>query len=75
MSNPPKSKWFSTPNAQRKRKEITLTLSPEARTTLDELSEAQNLPRSIVVENLILKEADALPPHGRRSRRVPPKDP
>lgn len=57
--NPKTSKWRSTPNTQRHRKEIKLTLSPEAHAKLERLARGGH--KSPVIERLIL-EAEEEPP-------------
>ena len=51
-SNPKTSRWRSTPQALRRRKAVTITLSDEARERLEEL--APDGQRSAFVEELIM---------------------
>ena len=53
-SNPKTSAWYATPQAARKRKVTSLTLSAEAIARLDALAAANDLTRSAVVERLSL---------------------
>jgi predicted transcriptional regulator len=52
--NPKTSAWYSTPQAKRKRKGLEVTLSDEAREKLDALAAAWSMPRSQVVEALVM---------------------
>lgn len=63
MSNPKDSKWFSTPAVNRKRRELKLTLSDEARAALEEMAGAGG--RSALVDKLIM-EAYAATANNRR---------
>jgi hypothetical protein len=60
--NPTASRWYSTPDAARRRRPIELTLSDEERRALDELAEAGGESRSAVVGRLIARE------HRRKAR-------
>lgn len=54
MARKPKSTdWSTTPNARRRRRMVTLTLSDEARLRLDELAHAAGETRSGMVERLV----------------------
>ena len=54
--NPKQSKWYSTPQAERHRRQIALTLSPEALEALDDIASAGQ--PSAFVERLILQERE-----------------
>lgn len=57
MCGAPKgARWFTTPNRDRKRKRLEVTLSPEALTALDELT-GPGGSKSAVIERLILEKA------------------
>jgi hypothetical protein len=58
--NPTASRWYSTPDAARRRRPIELTLSDEERRALDELAGEES--RSAIVGRLIMRE------HGRKKR-------
>lgn len=51
--NPRGSRWFSTPEADRGRPSIRLTLSPEALEKLVALAERDEVSRSALVERLV----------------------
>ncbi len=52
--NPKTSKWRSTPNKNRKRRGIQLTLSPAATEALTRLAKLGGMSRSKLVELLVL---------------------
>lgn len=52
--NPKSSKWRSTAQADRKRKQVGFNLSDEARAKLDLLAGVYRTPKSKVVEDLIM---------------------
>jgi hypothetical protein len=54
--NPKGSEWSITPQAARKRKLVTVTLSDEARAKLKALAKKRKTSSSAIVEELILSE-------------------
>lgn len=58
--------WFSTPVAARRRKPITLTLSPEALTLLENLAIAARISRSLLIEGLVKAAVAVTTPKGNR---------
>lgn len=56
--NPKESEWRSTPREKRRRKPLTLTLSPAALVMLDALIERWKCSRSQAVERLIRERSD-----------------
>ena len=54
---PPNAKdspWYSTPASARKRKPFTITLSEEAKERLEKQAKARGIPRSQVLEELVM---------------------
>lgn len=49
-----RSKWYATPEGDRRRRHLNITLSEEARARLDSLAELSQRSRAEVVEELIL---------------------
>ena len=58
QGNPKHSKWRSPDNKMRGRPVVSVSLSWEAKDRLEELSEIRSKPKSVIVEELILKEPD-----------------
>ena len=56
--NPPTSKWYSTPEAERHRKHLQITLSDEAQEKVSRLAAAAGGSRSAVIEALIMAAAE-----------------
>ena len=55
--NPKDSAWRVTGNDRRKRKNVMLTLPPEALERLEELAAARGVSRSMLVEQLVMAAA------------------
>lgn len=52
--NPKDSEWYATTQENRTRKLVSFTLSDEARARLERLAKKEKLPKSAVVEALIM---------------------
>jgi hypothetical protein len=46
--------WRATPEDQRRRRHVNLTLPPEVVAELDRMADAEGVSRSVVVERLVL---------------------
>ena len=72
--NPVDSPWYATPRALRKRKPLTITLSDEAHERLDRMAKARAVPRSQVLEDLLMAASIRAEVATRRAARKPAKN-